>query len=46
VVERLVEVGQQLLDALGGAVMALDLTFPASTGGIGGECLFNPPTGS
>ncbi|WP_326608184.1 hypothetical protein [Streptomyces sp. NBC_01800] len=37
IVERLAEVGQQLLDAVGGAAVAFDLAVPAVVGGVGGE---------
>ena len=44
VVEGLVKVGQQLFDALGGAVVAFDLTVPAAVGSIGGKSLLDPST--
>ncbi|GAA1888327.1 hypothetical protein GCM10009753_16130 [Streptantibioticus ferralitis] len=36
-VEGLAKVGQQLLDAVGGAAVAFDLSIPAVIGGVGGE---------
>lgn len=46
VVKRLAQVDQELLDALGGAVVAFDLALPAPLGGIGSKGVLNLAPGS